>query len=221
MRATTPIPAEPRLVTRDGELWVLDKPSGVAVHRTDAAEATDLMAWAREALGAPPALAPVHRLDLETSGLVLCSADAALRGMLGRWFQGGEVHKEYRALVLGRAHRKGVIDRPLKDPRRKAALPARTRYRCLERLGGFSYLSVTPETGRRHQIRRHLHGLGHPLVGDRRYRPRRFRPVPGFPGRLWLHAAGITLPDGRTFSAELAAELEANLTLLREGQSSP
>ncbi len=207
----------PRLVAREGELWVLDKPAGTAVHAAGEVAGEDLIAWARAALGAPDGLAPIHRLDRETSGLVLCSADPALRGALGRWFADGEVDKRYLGLAIGRTRRKGAIRRPLKDPRRRGALRAVTRYRCLEWLGGFSLLALHPETGRRHQLRRHLHGLGHPLVGDRRYRPRRFQVVPGFPGRLWLHAAELALPDGRRFVAPLAPELEAHLRVLRDG----
>jgi len=218
MSDPTPEFPKPRLITCDGDLWVLDKPSGFAVHAVAGATAPDLMAWARGSLGAPAGLAPIHRLDLDASGLVLCAADSSLRGELGRWFADGEVHKEYMALAWGRVHKKGTIRRQLKDPRRRRFLPAVTRYQCLEWLGGFSLLALTPETGRRHQLRRHLHGIGHALVGDRRYRPRRFRAVPGFPGRLWLHAVRLALPDGRSYEAPLPAELERHLVVLREGQ---
>jgi 23S rRNA-/tRNA-specific pseudouridylate synthase len=213
-----PASPEPRLITREGDLWVLDKPSGFAVHAVAGDTAPDLMAWARASVGAPAGLAPIHRLDLDASGLVLCAADSALRGELGRWFADGEVHKQYRALAWGRVHKKGTIRRPLKDPRRRRFLSAVTRYQCLEWLGGFSYLALTPESGRRHQLRRHLQGIGHSLVGDRRYRPKRFRAVPGFPGRLWLHAVELVLPDGRSYEAPLPAELERHLEVLREGQ---
>jgi 23S rRNA pseudouridine955/2504/2580 synthase len=91
-----------------------------------------------------------------------------------------------------------------------------TRYRLEAWLGPFSLLTVRPETGRKHQIRRHLQTIGHAVVGDDRYPPRRFRKVPGFPGRLWLHANELTLPDGRRFRAPLAAELDDHLRLLLE-----
>ncbi len=89
-----------------------------------------------------------------------------------------------------------------------------TRYALAEALGAFSLLRVRPETGRKHQIRRHLHGIGLPLVGDTRYRGR-FRPVPGFPGRLFLHAWRLSLPDGRSFESPLPPELEACILELR------
>ena len=99
--------------------------------------------------------------------------------------------------------------------RRGRPLPAVTRYRHREALGGFSLVEARPETGRKHQIRRHLHGIGHPIVGDERYRPRRFKAVPGYPGRLWLHAAALELPDGHTIVAPLPPALMDHLDRLR------
>jgi len=207
----------PSVVAIDGDLLVLDKPAGLPVHPA-AGGGPDLMAWAREALAAPAELAPIHRLDKATSGLVLCSADPELRAALGRALAEGEVRKEYRALVHGLAHAKGVIRRPLADARRGRALAAVTRYKRLQAWGrgGPSYLKVVPLSGRKHQIRRHLQGIGHAVVGDRRYPPRRFSPVPGSPGRLWLHCARLRLPDGRAFSAPLPVALGEHLALLSQ-----
>jgi len=211
----------PAVLARDGELLVLSKPSGMAVHPVAEKEVPDLLGWAGAELGAEEGLAPIHRIDRETSGLVLCSADPATRAALGDLFAQGQVDKRYLALVLGRARRKGVIRRPLRDPRRRAPLEALTRYRRLAALGPTSHLEVHPLTGRRHQIRRHLAGIGLAVVGDRRYRPRRFRPVPGFPGRLWLHAHRLELPDGRVFTAPLPAPLAEHLALLEELADQP
>jgi 23S rRNA-/tRNA-specific pseudouridylate synthase len=201
------------IVAIDGALLVLDKPAGLPVHAA-AGEGADLMSLAREALGAPEGLAPIQRLDKATSGLVLCSADAKLRAEVGRWLAEGAVRKQYLALVHGTTHHKGIVRRPLADARRGRALPATTRYRRLRALGPASFLRVVPATGRKHQIRRHLQGIGHAVVGDRRYPPRRFAPVPGFPGRLWLHCARLRLPDGREFVSPLPAALEEHLALL-------
>lgn len=212
----TPRDDTPSILAEDGALLVLAKPAGVAVHPVAEAGVPDLLTWARSVLGAETGLAPIHRIDRETSGLVLCSADSELRGRIGRWFAEGEVDKRYLALVQGHARRKGIIRRPLRDPRRRAALEATTRYRRLAALGPLSYLEARPLSGRRHQIRRHLAGIGLAVVGDNRYRPRRFRPVPGFPGRLWLHAHQLELPDGRQFTAPLPAALAAHLELLKE-----
>lgn len=201
------------IVATSGDLVVLNKPAGLLVHPNDAGD-PDLMS-AAIAQGAPAGLAPIHRLDLETSGIVLASANPELRGELGKAFADGQVVKRYKALVHGRTHKKGTVSRPLMDQRRGRTLRATTRYRKLEWLGNVTLISVRPETGRKHQIRRHLQSIGHAIVGDDRYPPKRFRPVKAFPGRLWLHAASIELPDGRFFSVPLPEELDAHLGVLR------
>lgn len=207
-------PPDSLLIARDGPLFVLNKPAGLPVHpgHPDLDDLTALIARS----GLPAGLVPVHRLDRPVSGVVLCSADADLRREMSNWFAERTVHKRYRALVFGRTRVKGTVRRALDDGRRGRPLPAVTRYRRVEWLGGFTLVEARPETGRKHQIRRHLHGLGHALVGDERYRGPRRR-VPAYPGRLWLHASAIELPDGRSFEAPLPAELQANLAALRAG----
>ena len=202
------------IVATDGDLWILNKPAGLLVHPGEDPSLPDLM---KEAIaqGAPASIAPCHRLDLETSGLVLASPDAAVRGQIGRWLADGQLVKRYRALVYGRTRKKGTVSRPLPDARRGRSLRATTRYRKLEWLGPLTLVSVRPESGRKHQIRRHLQSIGHALVGDDRYPPKRRRAVPAFPGRLWLHASSIELPDRRFFEAPLAPELAAHLEVLR------
>ncbi len=208
------------IVALDGDLWILNKPAGLLVHPGQDPSLPDLMA-AAIAAGAPPGLAPCHRLDLETSGLVLASPDPALRGQIGRWLAEGQVVKRYRALVHGRTHKKGTVSRALPDERRGRALTATTRFRRLEWLGPFTLVSARPETGRKHQIRRHLQSIGHAIIGDVRYPPKHPRNVPAFPGRLWLHAASIELPDRRFFEAPLAPELAAHLSVLRALNPAP
>ena len=199
-----------RLICCEDGIWVFDKPAGMAVHPAGE-NVPDLLSWARAEGGAPASLRAAHRLDRETSGVVLCAADDEVIAELGRLFREGGVVKRYRALVHGRAHRKGVIRTPLGDARRGTPLEAVTRFRLLDWLGPTSYLEVRPESGRRHQIRRHLQRIGHSIVGDTRYPPKHFRGVAGFPGRLWLHAMAIELSDGRSFEAPLAPELSAHL----------
>ena len=206
----------PRVCLVDRDLWVVYKPSGMAVHPAGPRTPPDLLGWLTRH-GASRRIAPAHRLDVGTSGLVLLTPDRTLRSQLGGWFADGQVEKHYEALVIGRTRPKGTVNRPLPDARRGRPLRARTRYRRLEWLGGFTHLRVQPETGRKHQIRRHLQQIGHPIVGDTRYRPRRKVRVPGFPDRLWLHAAYLELPDGRTFSCPLPPLLLSHLELLREG----
>lgn len=205
------------LLTRKGDLWVFNKPAGMLVHpaRHDQREPLpDLMAWAVAEADAPEGIAPCHRLDLHTSGVLLASPDPEIRGAIGAMFAASEVTKKYKALVYGRAHKKGIVRRKLADGRRGRPLPAVTRFRLDTWLGPLSLLTVRPETGRKHQIRRHLQSVGHAVVGDDRYPPKRRMKVPSFPGRLWLHANELQLPDGRRFRAPLPPELDEHLQLL-------
>ena len=208
----------PRLIERSDDLWVFDKATGFAVHPTSDPNIPDLLTWAVEHAGAPASLSPIHRLDRETSGLVLCSPNREVIAQISAWLADSLLTKEYRALVHGHTHKSGTIKRPLKD-RRGRKQRAVTRYRRLAQYGGATYLEALPASGRRHQIRRHLQGIGHAIVGDRRYRPRRPGRVTDPPRRLWLHAYRLDLPDGRSFVAELPPELQAHLDLLSSRQT--
>jgi tRNA pseudouridine65 synthase len=203
----------PRVVQRDPDLVVVDKPSGWIVHRAGEVDAPVLADWLEAELG--QAVWPVHRLDRETSGVSIFALTAAAAAELGRSFASGAVAKRYVALVHGRCREKGIIRTPLADARRGRPLAAVTRYRLREHLGALSLLSARPETGRRHQIRRHLAGIGHPVVGDTRYGPRGARPVPGAPGRLWLHAEWLDLGEGRAWHVPVDGVLAAHLEALR------
>lgn len=225
MIARTPSPplspyimnAEDLLIARLDDLWVLNKPSGTPSHPgSRRVQAPDVLMLARELLDAPEDLAPINRLDRATSGIILCSADAATRATFGALLTSHEITKTYRALVYGHTHKKGIIRTPLHDARRKRELEATTRYRRLETFGSCSYLEVRPETGRKHQIRRHLQSIRHGVVGDRDYpHPRRIK-LPAFPGRLWLHAHSLEIPSlNVSFEAPLPAVLLAQLDALR------
>ncbi len=140
----------------------------------------------------------VHRIDKATSGLVLFALDARAHRRLSQAFEQRTVHKTYLAAAQGTLD-DGGSELALKtfgsgrvgpSPEGKVSL---TRWKVRERLPGATLLEVEPETGRRHQIRAHLHAAGHPVLGDRKYgRP---RPVGGAP-RLMLHAWRLALPDG-------------------------
>lgn len=149
------------------------------------------------------AVAPVHRLDKETSGALLLCLDKARRGALEELFRSRTVTKEYLALVHGRpASPQGTLDLPILDKGKTAVVdrrgrPARTRYEVVERLGGVSLVRLVPTTGRHNQIRVHMAWIGHPLVGDRKFgqRPRGGGGQPGPPGRAarrtLLHASRL------------------------------
>ncbi len=196
-----------------GGLVAVAKPAG---WRTDGdrGEARTLVGWLADQDELPPGLAPVHRLDKATSGVVLCAATTATRREASSWFEAGRVRKTYLALVHGETPDVGRLDRPLQDARRRRQLPATTAYVTVRRFRGLSLVEATPETGRKHQLRRHLQAIDHAVVGDTRYRPRRPRRVPGFPGRLWLHAWRLVLPDGREVEAPLPPALVAHLEAL-------
>jgi RluA family pseudouridine synthase len=134
--------------------------------------------------GSPPS--PCHRLDRETSGVVLFAKDRETRAHIGRQFEERTVEKTYLAMVRGvPAQDEGVIDLPLgRDPASKVeikqgprfdggGLAARTRWRVLERFDRAAppraLLELRPETGRQHQLRAHLAAIGHPILGDKLY----------------------------------------------------
>lgn len=133
---------------------------------------------------------PVHRLDRPVSGLLLFARSRAVRDQLQAGFAEGRIRREYLAVVEGRVRDPlALIDRPLRLRGRGATGAARTHYECLRLGEDCSLLRLRIETGRRHQIRQHLAGIGHPILGDREYKgPER----DGFNRRrLALHASDL------------------------------
>lgn len=159
-----PVPrAAPRVLYADAELIAVEKSPHEPV--TPQGEHTgSLLERVRRDLDAPEAV-PVHRLDLGTSGICLFARRPAAVGELARALAEGQ--KSYLALARGITHAKGTLRRALGSGHR--ALEATTRYTRQRVVGGHSLLTVLPEQGRTHQIRRHLAGVGHPIVGDARY----------------------------------------------------
>ncbi len=214
-----PRPATPRAENRDLEilfedehLVVLVKPAGMVVHPAPGHEGgtlvNALLAHCGDSLSGIGGVARpgiVHRLDREVSGvLVVAKNDRAHVGLAGQ-FTLHSVERLYEAVVWGLpAAMEGVIDRPIgrhpRDRKRMAVVPhgkrAVSRYRVVEAAGTrAARLEVGLETGRTHQIRVHLSNLGHPLLGDRLYRPRRLPPLApelrrwiGGLDRILLHA---------------------------------
>ena len=242
-RPTTRVnnPSDLRLLHRDDDLLVIDKPAGLLVHRTalDAHEEDTVFERLRRQLGADEAagLAPAHRLDKGTSGLLVltCHAEAARRLRLA--FEQGEVTKRYLALVRGWPEEAIDLDHPLaRDPELpsggQARLPARTRFERRARVewpfavdgrhatSRYAIVEAFPLSGRRHQIRRHLKQLAHPIIGDATHgKGPHNRAVAAWLGlsRLWLHAAALTLPhprDGQPLA--LTAPPGADWAVLRE-----
>lgn len=209
-----------RIVHEDARLLVLNKPAGLVCHPTKTDEWSSLVGRLRLYLGAEKSPRLIHRLDRETSGLVLAAKAPEVAGALGKLWESRAVRKTYLAVVRGAvAGDEGIVDAPLgrdeasavaiKDCVRPDGAAARTQWRVLRRFhreeGDFSLVEAVPLTGRKHQIRLHLAHLGHPIVGDKLY---------GGDERLYLDLVEGRLTDeGRRrlllpFQALHAARLE-------------
>lgn len=185
----------------DEHLLVVDKPSGVAVHRGWAGDEVNAMTLARDHAGRW--VYPVHRLDRGTSGVLVFALDPETAGLIAAAFREGAVEKRYVALVRGVPPEEGRVEHPVpRGEKGTERVPAVTCYRRLGvALDRFSLIEARPLTGRLHQIRRHLKHLSHPLIGDTRYgdgrENRRLRAEVGL-HRLALHAASIRFAHPRT-----------------------
>lgn len=227
-----------QIVFEDDWLLVVDKPAGMVVHpapgHSGGTLANAVLAHCPEmAASGDPRPGIVHRLDRDTSGLIVVAKSEAVRQALQLQFKEHRVRKVYLALVHGHLQAgRGRIEAPLgRDPRhrqRMAVVPggreAVTGYLVLEHLaapgragGEFTFLQAEPETGRTHQIRVHLASIGHPVAGDTIYGRRRA----GLPlDRHFLHAGRLEFRHPVTgqdlaFEAPLPEDLEATLRALR------
>lgn len=152
------------ILYQDEHYVAVDKPWGMSSHRGE--DETDDAA-SRLSLQVGQKLHPVHRLDRDTSGVALYARTPEATRALHELLSSGQVEREYIALVRGITRPRGNVNRPLKEQGR--TLPARTRYKRLSTPANHSLLVIDLVTGRNHQIRRHMEGLGHPIIGDDRY----------------------------------------------------
>ena len=181
-----PAPVEPSVprqftvLAEDEQLLLIAKPAGLPVHATARFHRNTLTALLRERYAAGGRIPRIcHRLDRETSGLMILARTVEAEVRLKRAFLERRVQKRYLAIVAGQPEPEGVIDLPLgpddetgirvRRSVRGDGQPARTRYRVLERRGAFALVEARPETGRQHQIRVHLAAIGHSVVGDKLY----------------------------------------------------
>ncbi len=237
-------PAEElRVVYEDADLAVIDKPAGLISHPNERFPAGTVADLAEQRYGPlPTALGEhrpgiVHRLDRETSGLMILARTREAMLELQRQFMGRRIQKTYLSLVHGepRAERFEVDESIGPDgghPDRQRLSPpglglrAVTKVEVLEAFDGFAYLACRPKTGRRHQLRVHLASRGLPMVTDRLYQPAWVRIPDGapMPIRQALHAHGLELehPTERrplSFESPLPADLSMLLEWLRRNRS--
>lgn len=216
------------IVHRDDDLLVIDKPAGLVVHPAASHRGETLVDLLGDLAGGGEGERPgiVHRLDKDTSGLMLVARNQAAHAELSRAIKAREVRRAYLALVEGAlSARSGTIDAPLgRDRRRRTRMAvrgaaqreARTHFEVIERLPADTYVRARLETGRTHQIRVHFAAIDHPIAGDPEY---------GAAGRhglrrQFLHAAELRFrhpASGKemAFASELPADLRAALDRAR------
>jgi 23S rRNA pseudouridine1911/1915/1917 synthase len=231
-----------RIVYEDDDLLIVDKPAGLVVHpspghrdggtlvnallaRAGGAEYGGIAGVARPGI--------VHRLDRDTSGLLMVAKHDAAQHSLMAQLKARRIRKTYQALVAGNvAAAVGRIEAPIgRDPKHRTRMaivpdgrPSITGYRVRERFAGWTLLELDLVTGRTHQIRVHLDGIGHPVAGDPVYGTGTSRRGPDGLARLFLHAWRLELAapgDGHLIraTAPLPDDLEAALEGLRRAES--
>ncbi|MCZ6620226.1 MAG: RluA family pseudouridine synthase [Gammaproteobacteria bacterium] len=216
-----------RVVYEDSDLLVIDKPAGIVVHpgagNPSGTLVNGLLRY-RETLGLLPRAGIIHRLDKDTSGLLLVAGSLEARHALTKALQNRDISRRYCAITEGVMVAGQDIDQPIgRDPRRRLrqkvredGKQAQTRVRVRDRFRAHTLIGAELTTGRTHQIRVHLSHIGHPLVGDGQYGARAIVPpgaVPEFRdmlrnfGRQALHAERLALDHPTTHRhLELRAE---------------
>jgi 23S rRNA pseudouridine1911/1915/1917 synthase len=217
-----------RIVHLDDDLAVIDKPAGLVVHPAPSHSGPTLVSELGDLLGGGDPERPgiVHRLDKDTSGLMVVARGPEALAALQKAVREREVERRYLALAGGRlGSRTGTIDAPIGRATRRrtrmavagaASREARTHFEVLELLPRESYVEARLETGRTHQIRAHFAAIGHSLVGDSTYGGKDRYGL----GRQFLHAHRLVFRHPRTgapldFSSPLPADLAAALEAAR------
>jgi 23S rRNA pseudouridine1911/1915/1917 synthase len=221
------------IVHQDEHLMVIDKPAGLTVHpapgHPGGTLVNALLALCPDLEGIGGEIRPgiVHRLDKETSGLMVVAKTHQAHLELSRQIKEREVKKGYMALVTGLVkQQEGTIDVPIgRSPRdrKKMAIvsygrPARTHYRVLRRIGGYALVEAMLETGRTHQVRVHFASIGNPLLGDAVYGKRSPLLARQF---LHAHILGFKHPatgEWMEFTSPLPPDLQATLNVIESSE---
>ena len=250
--ALQPEPVSFAVVYEDTSVIVVDKPAGLVVHPAPGHATGTLvhgLLWHcgdLSGIGGVTRPGIVHRLDKDTSGLMVVAKNDHAHAALARQFKAGEIRKEYRTLVHGRLKEtKGMIDAPIARHSRKRKEMAVVQDRGKQAItvwwllesfeAGFSFLRVAIKTGRTHQIRVHFSHLGHPVVGDLVYgygkrwwkgHPLQKRGTTVFPQRQMLHAKSLGFHHPKSgrfmqFDADLPDDFRDMLESLRHPGSGP
>ena len=200
---------EPKIIYEDSDVLALSKPAGMVVHHDAQHTSGTVVDWLLEKYPEinnvrdveRPGI--VHRLDKDTSGVLLVAKNQRAYEYLKKLFQDGGITKKYFALVVGNIKNdSGIIDAPIarstkhfekrvvggKQGRSREAV---TEYKVLERLAGYTYIEASPKTGRTHQIRSHLAHIGHPVVCDKLYGGKLYQCPAGLT-RQFLHAHSLS-----------------------------
>ena len=231
-QGSKPVVATPQLrsqfaemVVAEGDDWIaINKPSGLAVQGgSGMTRHLDGMLQAL-ASGEDDRMRLVHRIDKDTSGLLLLARDRSAARRLTRAFQAQEMEKTYLALVTGAPPPSMDIDNPLMkgggaggemmivSPEGQSAY---TEMQLIEAAGRrLALVALRPHTGRTHQLRVHMAHVGHPIIGDGKYGGAGAHPGGTIAKRLHLHAWRLRLPDGRMIEAPLQAHFQQSLGLL-------
>ena len=220
------------IIHQDSDLVAINKPSGLLVHRSpiDRHETRFAVQELRNQIGQH--VYPLHRLDKPTSGVLIFALSSEAASFYGQQFQEHEIHKTYLALVRGHGPNQLSIDHALKDEADDyagitgggEAKPALTHMKCLNQFEiplmvdrypttRLSLMQCKPVTGRKHQIRRHLKHIGHPIVGDSRHGKGVLnRACEGYfgAGRLWLACTQMVLTRRDGSALVINAPLEAD-----------
>nr|MBO2480490.1 RluA family pseudouridine synthase [Bacillaceae bacterium] len=228
-----PEPMDLDIYYEDRDVIVVNKPRGMVVHPSpghlNGTLVNGLLAHCRDLSGINGVLRPgiVHRIDKDTSGLLMAAKNDFSHEHLARQLENKTVLRKYKAIVHGVIpHDYGTIDAPIgRDPKDRQSMavvdsgkPAVTHFRVIERFDKYTLVECELETGRTHQIRVHMKYIGHPVAGDPKYGPKRTLPIDG----QALHAGVLGFAHPRTgefltFEAPPPEDFERLLNGLRAG----
>ncbi|NOQ71361.1 MAG: pseudouridine synthase [Crocinitomix sp.] len=194
------------ILYEDDDLVVINKPNNMLVHASYYArniKEPSLLARLKESI--PVKLYPVHRLDYKTSGVIVLAKSSAGAAEIQEQFASNTIKKRYMALVRGRIKESGTVETPVKNPDTGVYKEAKTNFNALLYTevdipvkpypkSRYSWVELFPQTGRMHQLRKHMNKISHPIIGDHKYGNRHhnkmFAEELGF-ANMFLHAAAI------------------------------